>query len=162
MSLSLRSLAAFTVASALSTALLMPACSQQGEGERCEIINGDTDCDDGLKCVSKNDLAEDATDRCCNPDQTTFTDSRCRPGTGSVEPMGGAPSTGGPDAQAGAAGEAGGGAGGAGDLPRVPDEVGGAGVGGVPSVGGVPGSSESGAPNGGMVSTPLGGQGGGD
>jgi hypothetical protein len=163
MSLSLRSFAAFTLASALTTALFMPACSQQGEGERCDSINGDTDCDDGLKCVRASDLADERTDRCCDPDQTTFTDSRCRPGTGPVAPVGGAPSDGdaGSGPQAGSAGEATNG--GAGGVPSEPDEVAGAGAGGVPSAGGVPGSSsESGAPSGGMVSTPAGGQGGAD
>jgi hypothetical protein len=162
MSLSLRPLAAFTLASALVTALFMPACSQQGEGERCDSINGDTDCDDGLKCVSRNDLADSGTDRCCDPDQTTFSDSRCRPGTAPVDPVGGAPSDGGTGSgpQAGAAGEVSSGA--TAGVPGGPDEVGGAGGGGFPSTGGVPGTSESGAPNGGMVSMPVAGQGGGD
>src|SRR5688572_21860724 len=122
MSLSLRSFAAFMLASALTPALFMPACSQQGEGERCDSINGDTDCDDGLKCVSKNDLADAATDRCCNPDQTTWSDSRCRHGSAPVERMGGGPSSGGtasgPKAGAGES------SGGAGGLPSVPNEIG--------------------------------------
>jgi hypothetical protein len=163
MSLPLRPLAVFSLLSALATVVLAPGCSRQGEGERCHAVNGDTDCDDGLKCVSQNKLQNDGgSDRCCNPDETTFSDSRCQPGTEAPTGNGGAPATEGgtgSGAQATAAGESS--VGGVGGAPVVPDDT--AGAGGLPAAtGGAPTTPEAGAPNGGVPATPAGGQGGSD
>jgi hypothetical protein len=59
----------------------MPGCSQQGEGERCDLAkNGDADCDAGLVCVPAQQLRNHATDRCCKPGGAS-TDSRCDEGS---------------------------------------------------------------------------------
>jgi hypothetical protein len=75
--------------------LSMPGCSQQGQGERCDSINGDADCDSGLTCVLKGKLAASPVDRCC-PAENTETDSRC-------QRLGGAGNTGGTSGSGGGA-----------------------------------------------------------
>ena len=37
--------------------LLGSGCSKQGEGERCDINNGDIDCDTGLICVGQDQIS---------------------------------------------------------------------------------------------------------
>lgn len=37
--------------------LVGTACSKQGEGERCDINNGDLDCDTGLICVGEEQIS---------------------------------------------------------------------------------------------------------
>jgi hypothetical protein len=62
-------------------AVLVPGCSKQGEGERCDkVAAGNDDCDSGLVCVDANELADESTDRCCPPEGEAFSDSRCAPG----------------------------------------------------------------------------------
>ena len=123
---------------AIVSGLLTSGCSDQGEGERCDFeLSGNTengqgrDCEDGLECVSADQLLiNDGTDRCCPPADQRSSDERCR--RGSVEPTG----TGGSaSAQAGAAGRSSsvpGGAGGdaAGAAGRPPSELGGDSAGG--------------------------------
>jgi hypothetical protein len=64
---------AFFVAS-LTLALI--GCSQQSEGERCDLKNGNDDCADGLTCISKQVLGS-SSDICCPPNST---DLSCIPG----------------------------------------------------------------------------------
>jgi len=54
------------VAGALS---VFSACSNNGEGERCESANGSDDCQDGLICVQE---------RCCPPDRSRATAAACK------------------------------------------------------------------------------------
>jgi hypothetical protein len=165
MSSSLRPLAVFSLLSALASVVFAPGCSRQAEGERCDTANGDSDCDDGLKCTSQNKLQSPGmSDRCCDPDGTTFSDSRCQPKTntggtgGSSSTEAGAPSSAGQPTSAAGESSTGGMAG----APVViPDD--GAGAGGLPATtGGMPTTPEAGAPNGGLPATPAGGQGGSD
>lgn len=57
-------------------ALALAGCSQQSEGERCDLKNGNDDCADGLTCISKQVLAS-SSDICCPPDSTNLS---CIPG----------------------------------------------------------------------------------
>lgn len=54
------------------------ACSNQGEGERCQFANGNDDCNtaDNLICYRKEDLNSDS-DRCCPVDRTKATTAIC-------------------------------------------------------------------------------------
>jgi hypothetical protein len=60
----------------LTVLVLAFACSKQGEGERCNLVNGNGDCEDGLQCVGTKggndcDTAESRFDClpkiCCPP-----------------------------------------------------------------------------------------------
>ena len=52
----------------LVLALLACACSRQAEGERCDPLNGDQDCEDGLICVSSSELDQiEQGALCCPP-----------------------------------------------------------------------------------------------
>lgn len=55
------------------------ACSNNGEGERCESENGNDDCktDEGLICYPKGQLNTNA-DRCCPADRTKATHPICK------------------------------------------------------------------------------------
>jgi len=58
-------------------AVSAPGCGLQGEGERCNLKNGDVDCTEGLKCTSALDLGGQS-DICC---PTTASDNvACIPG----------------------------------------------------------------------------------
>jgi hypothetical protein len=65
--------------------VLLVACSQQGEGERCVAANRDGDCASDLICVEAVQLEEYYTakdtkyvaDRCC-PTTDTSSDPRCK------------------------------------------------------------------------------------
>jgi hypothetical protein len=56
------------------------ACSNQGEGERCDVLNGDDDCktDDGLICYRAADLNNSNSDRCCPRDRARATNPVCK------------------------------------------------------------------------------------
>jgi hypothetical protein len=87
-----------TLVPVLALFVFVPGCAKQSEGERCgddDAIDSE-DCDDGLVCVVKSNLLNNAVHRCCYPDGRV-TDSRC-------EPAGSAPVVG----AAGGAGKAGG------------------------------------------------------
>lgn len=64
--------------SALCLASLL-GCSRQKEGERCSLLNGDSDCEDDLVCTEAETLrsGEDLVDRCCPEAGEASTDSRC-------------------------------------------------------------------------------------
>jgi hypothetical protein len=152
MPFALRSIAALSFVTALAV-LSAPGCSQQGEGERCDLEkNGDADCNDGLTCIKATDLHDGITDRCC-PADGTESDSRCTRAT--IMASGGS-SSGGTSSSAaggaGAAGEASGGAAGAigavGGAAGEPN--GGAGTpattdGGMSGAGGAPVTADAGA-----------------
>jgi hypothetical protein len=55
------------------------ACSNQGEGEVCNILNGSDDCqtDNGLSCFRASDLNNVTSDRCCPTDRSRATHPAC-------------------------------------------------------------------------------------
>lgn len=98
------------------------ACSNQGEGDRCDTAGpngGNDDCQSGLVCTSKSTLNSNA-DLCCPPDRTQATTNECAiskppigeagiPDTGTPADSGGgdsAPSEAGPDSAPDAPSEA--------------------------------------------------------
>jgi hypothetical protein len=56
------------------------ACSDQGEGDRCQIENGDEDCkaSEDLVCTASAILNGSNSDRCCPRDRTRATAFVCR------------------------------------------------------------------------------------
>jgi hypothetical protein len=81
---------ALIVGSAVASVLVaLSACSQQGEGDRCDFDNGDIDCASGLICLpATNQNGRGAgtgtvnppynnSDRCCPPDRTQATHPAC-------------------------------------------------------------------------------------
>jgi hypothetical protein len=110
----------------LAILLAIASCSDQGEGERCDVNSGNKDCASGLFCVPAAllDPSVNRGDRCCPETVTASTDTRCRRGGGLAnnggsagaeaggsagESTGGAstagsPGSGGTEAQAGTAG----------------------------------------------------------
>ncbi|MBX3227146.1 MAG: hypothetical protein KIT84_35580 [Labilithrix sp.] len=55
------------------------ACSNQGEGEVCNIENDNADCktDEGLVCYPFNQLNNVSSDRCCPADRSRATHPAC-------------------------------------------------------------------------------------
>lgn len=55
------------------------ACSNQGEGEVCNIQNGSDDCqtDQGLACFDHHQLNNVDSDRCCPTDRAKATHPAC-------------------------------------------------------------------------------------
>lgn len=69
---------------ALACALILLACSKQGEGERCDLNSGSLDCDVGLICRSADQLSLPGEQRgwalCCPPDEAQPQVDACRAG----------------------------------------------------------------------------------
>ena len=63
--------------------LLVSACGQQREGERCDRLNGDADCESALVCVEASKLSqiEDTPGAalCCPPPGQTPSVDACNP-----------------------------------------------------------------------------------
>jgi hypothetical protein len=59
--------------------LVLSACSNNGEGERCQIDNVNDDCENGLVCLTKSQVNQgyNNSDRCCPPDRSTATHPAC-------------------------------------------------------------------------------------
>jgi hypothetical protein len=98
-----RSLALATLVPALALFVFVPGCAKQSEGERCgdNTYGVDSeDCADGLTCVVKDTLLNDATHRCCYAD-LRVSDSRCEPKGFEPGPVGGAGGGGGGGGTAG-------------------------------------------------------------
>jgi hypothetical protein len=57
--------------------IALTACSNYAEGERCQIGNGNDDCDDGLTCTPSSQLVGSNSDRCCPADRSTATQPIC-------------------------------------------------------------------------------------
>ncbi len=130
--------------SLVSLVLFAVACSKQGEGERCNIINNSQDCEDGLTCLppSGNDVCETANAtynckpyRCCPQPQQgqPITDNRCVGYGNSIVPITG---TGGSSAGGSDAGLAGSSAGGSSSVGGQSSAGGSATTGGETSGGG--------------------------
>lgn len=91
----------------LAAASLVPACSNQSEGQACNTDNGDVDCEEGLICVSKTKLLGNS-DICCPVEGGDL--PACVPGslTGGAGGAGGTGGTGGTGGAGGAGGTGGG------------------------------------------------------
>lgn len=56
----------------------MTACSNYGEGERCQFDNGNEDCENGLQCLPSAQVNQGfGGDRCCPPDRSRATHPAC-------------------------------------------------------------------------------------
>lgn len=79
----IRSALPLTLAGLLAgaTVVIINACSNQPEGERCSVLaegNGNDDCQDGLVCTEAKLLNNAGdTDRCCPANRSTATTSVC-------------------------------------------------------------------------------------
>ena len=64
---------------ALAGFVALTACSNYQEGDRCEILNGNSDCADPLQCTPKAQINTpyNSSDRCCPVDRTTATHPAC-------------------------------------------------------------------------------------
>jgi hypothetical protein len=68
-------------------AALVCACSEQGEGERCDTNSGSLDCESGLVCRSREQLNIEIEGEgrgvalCCPPDGVDPTVDACRANT---------------------------------------------------------------------------------
>jgi len=64
---------------ALAGFVALTACSDYQEGERCESLNGNSDCASGLQCLPKAQINTpfNSSDRCCPVDRTTATSPAC-------------------------------------------------------------------------------------
>lgn len=73
--------------------IAVAACSNQGEGERCDSLNGDEDCktDEDLACYPAGLLTNTSSDRCCPKDRTKATHPACKTPVAVVGTDGGAP-----------------------------------------------------------------------
>jgi hypothetical protein len=82
-----RKTASIVVGCFLAGFVALAACSNQGEGERCDSLNGNEDCktDQGLICYPKGQLTNTNSDRCCPADRTKATEPVCQT---PVDPVG--------------------------------------------------------------------------
>lgn len=71
---------ALVTSALLGVFVALSACSNQGEGERCNFLNGDEDCktDEGLVCYQAAQLTDKDADRCCPRDRNTATNPLCK------------------------------------------------------------------------------------
>lgn len=63
----------------LAAFVALTACSNYGEGERCESLNGNEDCADGLQCLPKAQINTpyNSSDRCCPVNRATASHPAC-------------------------------------------------------------------------------------
>jgi hypothetical protein len=107
-----RKIAAVATTIAIGGWLVLSACSNNGEGERCQFNNNNDDCQDGLVCLPSSQVnpSYNSSDRCCPVDRSTATHPACTllqnavagdsappPDTGPANPDTGTPDTGTPD-----------------------------------------------------------------
>jgi hypothetical protein len=59
--------------------LVLTACSNQAEGERCQTANNSDDCQDGLICLVASQVNPNynQSDRCCPVDRSQATHPAC-------------------------------------------------------------------------------------
>ena len=107
-----RKIAAVVTSLTLGGWLVLTACSNNGEGERCQVNNNDDDCEQGLICLASSQVnpSYNSSDRCCPIDRTTASHPACTllrnpvagdsappPDTGPSNPDTGTTDTGTPD-----------------------------------------------------------------
>jgi hypothetical protein len=70
----------------LASFAALVACSNQGEGEYCDLSNGNNDCQSGLECIPAPGLSGDLTsrNRCCPIPPAQATTSACELNTTTV------------------------------------------------------------------------------
>lgn len=95
----------------LTGLIALAACSNNGEGERCEVLsanNGNDDCQDGLVCVPAADLNVGYDNaRCCPVDRNTASHPACARPQPALPPVAPTPDSGPPvEASTGDAAEA--------------------------------------------------------
>lgn len=101
----MKSRLAFGPVAALGLALLLAAaCTGQGEGQRCQLGNGNDDCQDGLICYAATDITlpgggSSNSDICCPVNRTAAVEEICKqanvtPGSDASIPDTGTPDTG--------------------------------------------------------------------
>ncbi len=80
----LRLASSVAVSCLVALAVVVSACSNEGEGEPCSQQNGNNDCNDGLVCVPPvNPRATNAPSVCCPAPPAQGTQPACiEPGTG--------------------------------------------------------------------------------
>ena len=68
------------VLSALGIFGIVTACSNYGEGQRCQPANFNDDCENGLTCTlaAQLDPPFRSSDRCCPSDRSQATTAECR------------------------------------------------------------------------------------
>lgn len=72
-------IAAVVTTFAIGAWIALSACSNNGEGERCQFANGSDDCQDGLACLQSSQVnpSYNNSDRCCPPDRAKATHPAC-------------------------------------------------------------------------------------
>jgi hypothetical protein len=103
-----RKIAAVVTTLGMSGWLVLSACSNSAEGERCQVNNNNDDCADGLVCLASSQVnpSYNSSDRCCPVDRTTASHPACTllqnpvagdsappPDTGPANPDTGTPDT---------------------------------------------------------------------
>ena len=98
----LASLAPFALFTGVAALLATIACSNQGEGDYCDLQNGNNDCQSGLTCIAAPGLAGMATPtRCCPTPPALPTKAACMGSTadsGTPNEVGNVPVEAGPEA----------------------------------------------------------------
>ena len=118
---------------------LTPACDKQAQGERCDQLNGNDDCQDGLVCTPGSQVGQ-KKDVCCPSTLSEATDPRCTQGGGNVGGAGGGTTTTSSTSSGGSTGGTGGSTGGTGGTTSSGGSTGGTGgTGGMTSSGGTGG-----------------------
>jgi hypothetical protein len=72
----------FFVLASVAVAALAVACNGQGEGDLCDLRNGDNDCQNGFKCSSPQPGF--FGNRCCPADPALAKVNACKVGTTGV------------------------------------------------------------------------------
>lgn len=70
---------AILVAQAIFGLVSLVACANMAEGDRCEVLNGNDDCQSGLVCLPAGQVNQpyNNSDRCCPVDRSTATHPAC-------------------------------------------------------------------------------------
>src|SRR5688572_2906807 len=74
------------------------ACAKQGEGERCDLLSGGDDCDDGLRCEALDDRNQGVGAVCC-PTEGEPNSAICKGNSVDLDGDGGADNTSTADAE---------------------------------------------------------------
>jgi hypothetical protein len=74
-----RKIAAVVTSLTVAGWLALSACSNNGEGDRCQVNNNNDDCQDGLICLASSQVnpSYNNSDRCCPVDRTKSTHPAC-------------------------------------------------------------------------------------